>query len=574
MKRHFLYLAVFSLLVFIFSSVMVAQGTLTAQEKIDTATIAQIKDEGMSRSQVMEILSYLTDVYGPRLTGSPEYKQAAEWASSRLKQWGVQNVHFEKWGPFGKGWTLKRFATNVTKPRVFPLIAYPKAWSPGTKGTIDGEVVYFNVKSDTDFAKYKGQLKGKFVLISDPREVRAHFQPEGARLADSALLRLANADMPTAAPRRRMQAAAMGDSAARALMRQFMPNLDSAAVARAMEAQRLGPKKVEFCQKEGAAVVLDAGRGDGGTLFVQGATVPQPPDVPFDQRVGPYSEKAPKIIPQVTVSAEHYNRMIRMLQKGQKLEMEMELDVEFTPVDSAFNVIGEIPGSDLKDEIVMIGAHFDSWHAGTGATDDGTGSAVCMEAMRILETLGMKPRRTIRIGLWGGEEQGLLGSRAYVSQHFAEREGGMMTMMTGGGGAIKTKPEYEKFSAYFNHDNGTGKVRGVHMQGNEAARPIFRAWLTPFVSTGAATLSLSNTGGTDHLSFDAVGLPGFQFIQDPIEYESRTHHSNMDVYDRAQEEDLKQAAVIMASFAYNAAIRDEKFPRKPMPQAPTARPSQ
>jgi Zn-dependent M28 family amino/carboxypeptidase len=255
-----------------------------------------------------------------------------------------------------------------------------------------------------------------------------------------------------------------------------------------------------------------------------------------------------------------------MIQKGQKLEMEMELEVEFTPVDSAFNIIGEIPGTDLKDEVVMIGGHFDSWHAGTGATDNGTGSAVCMEAMRILESLGLKPRRTIRIGLWAGEEEGLLGSRAYVTSHFGEREGGAAGMFGGPSGNVKTKPEYEKFSVYFNNDNGTGKVRGVYMQGNEAARPIFRAWLEPFARTGASTLSLSNTGGTDHLSFDGIGLPGFQFIQDPIEYETRTHHSNMDVYDRAQEEDLKQAAAIMASFAYNSASRDEKFPRKPMPQ--------
>jgi hypothetical protein len=368
--------------------------------------------------------------------------------------------------------------------------------------------------------------------------------------------------------------AALGDTAIRAAMRQFMPNLDSAAMARAVEAQRLGPKKVEFCQKEGATVVLDIGRGDGGTLFVQSATVPQPPGTPFDQRIGPYKEDAPKIPPQVTVAGEHYNRMIRMLQKGQKVQMEMDLEVEFTDPDSGFNVIGEIPGSDLKDEIVMIGAHFDSWHSGTGATDNGTGSSVCMEAMRVLQTLGLKPRRTIRIGLWGGEEQGLLGSRAYVSQHLAEREGAPRSTMMGGGGAVKPKPEYEKFSVYFNHDNGTGRVRGVHMQGNEAARPIFRAWLAPFVNTGAATLSLSNTGGTDHLSFDAVGLPGFQFIQDPIEYETRTHHSNMDVYDRAQDEDLKQGAVIMATFAYDAAMRDEKFPRKPMPQPAAVRPAQ
>ena len=356
------------------------------------------------------------------------------------------------------------------------------------------------------------------------------------------------------------------DSLTRVMYRRSMPDADSVTIERAIQAQRTGPKKLEFCQNEGAAVVLDVGRGDGGTLFVQSATVPQPAETPLNQRVSPYSEKAPKIVPQVTVAAEQYNRMIRMIQKGQKLEMEMELDVEFTPVDSAFNIIGEIPGTDLKDEVVMIGGHFDSWHAGTGATDNGTGSAVCMETMRILESLDLKPRRTIRIGLWAGEEEGLLGSRGYVASHFGERESGAVGALAGASGNLKTNPEYENFSVYFNNDNGTGKVRGVYMQGNEAARPIFRAWLGPFAPTGASTLSLSNTGGTDHLSFDGIGLPGFQFIQDPIEYETRTHHSNMDVYDRAQEDDLKQASVIMAAFAYSAATRDERFPRKPMAQ--------
>ncbi len=476
MKRNLVFVLLLVVLSVTFTLALNAQVAAQMQEKFDTAAVSKIKDEGMNRSQVMEILSYLTDVYGPRLTGSPEYKQAAEWAASKMKQMGLENVHFDKWGPFGKGWTLKRFSAHVTSPRVIPLIAYPKAWTPGTKGTLKADVAYLDVKKEEDFAKYKGQLKGKIVLVSDPREIKAHFEPEGRRLADSSLLRLANAGMPLPTPRRRgpQISPAMGDSAMRAMMRQFMPNMDSAAIERAVQAQRIGPRKIEFCQNEGAALILDIGRGDGGTLFVQSATVPQPPGTPFDQRVGPYSEKAPKIVPQVTVAAEHYNRMIRMIEKGQKLTMEVALDVEFTPVDSGMNVIGEIPGTDLKDEIVMVGAHFDSWHAGTGATDNATGSAVCLEAMRILRALDLKPRRTIRIGLWGGEEQGLLGSRAYVSKYFAEREGGMMSMMTGGSGAVKTKPAHEKFSVYFNHDNGTGKVRGVYMQGNEAARSIFR----------------------------------------------------------------------------------------------------
>lgn len=509
-----------------------------AQEKIDSAAIARIKDEGMNRSQVMDILSYLTDVYGPRLTGSPEYKQAADWTRSKLASWGLQNAHLESWGPFGRGWTLRRFSANVIEPRAFPLIAYPRAWSPGTGGEISGEVVYLSAKTDSALQTFRGKLRKKFVLFNDPRDLKAHFEPEARRQADSSLLKLANA------------ASFQGGQ------RRFQMTPEQRAEA------LLNYNKWQLCEREGALAVLIAGSGDGGTIFVGGATVPAHPDTPSSRRVSAYGAKAPKILPQVVVAAEHYNRMVRMLQKDQRVRMEMNLDVEFVKADSSQNIIAEFPGTDLKDEIVMVGAHFDSWHGGTGATDNGTGSAACMEALRILKTLGLQPRRTIRIGLWGGEEQGLLGSREYVKRHFGERDTG---------GVVTLKPGAEKFSVYFNNDNGTGKVRGVYLQGNEAVRGIFRAWLAPFGALGASTLSLSNTGGTDHLSFDAVGLPGFQFIQDPIEYDTRTHHSTMDVFDRAQVEDLKQASVIMAAFAYNAAMRDEKFPRKST--APPRRPS-
>ncbi len=459
------------------------------------------------------------------------------------------------------------------------MIAYPKAWTSGLKGTVSGDLVYLDAKNEDELQKYKGQLKGKFVLVSDPRQLQAHFTPEGMRLADSILLRMANADIPAGGGRRQFRLPniaqitqlppAQRDSAMRSVIREFMPDADDATVRRMIQnfaGPQMGPRKLEFAQSEGAAAVLDIGRGDGGTIFVGGASVPYPPSTPPDQRVSVYSGKAPKIVPQVSVAGEHYNRMVRMLQKGQKLKMEMALDVEFTKEDYGLNVIAEIPGTDLKDEIVMIGAHFDSWHGGTGATDNGTGSSVCMEAVRIIQSLGLKPRRTIRIGLWGGEEQGLLGSRGYVAQHFGEFEDSGQAGRGAAGGELKLKPEHEKFSVYFNNDNGTGKVRGVYMQGNEAARPIFRTWLTPFNNMGASTLTLNNTGGTDHLSFDGVGLPGFQFIQDPVEYDTRTHHSNMDVWDRAQEDDLKQASIIMAAFAYNAAMRDAKFPRKPAEQ--------
>jgi Zn-dependent M28 family amino/carboxypeptidase len=326
-------------------------------------------------------------------------------------------------------------------------------------------------------------------------------------------------------------------------------------------------KKWQMVYDEGAAVALDMGRGDGGTIFVQSVTMPAPADAPFDRRPRPWSTDA-KLIPQASLAAEHYNRIVRMLTKGVPVELEVQIAAKFHDQDlMGHNVIAEIPGSDLKDEIVMVGGHFDSWHSGTGATDNGAGSAVAMEVVRILQATGVKPRRTIRIGLWGGEEEGLIGSRAHVEKHYGSRQAadaaaGPQRQQ----GPITLKPAQEKFSAYFNLDNGTGKIRGVYLQGNEAVRPIFRAWLEPFRDLGASTLTSRNTGGTDHLSFDAVGLPGFQFIQDEIEYSSRTHHSNMDVYDRIQADDMKQASVIIAAFVYNAAMRDEKLPRKPLPE--------
>ena len=556
---------------------VVSAGFAQVAEKVDTAVISKIKDEGLNRSQVMEVLSYLTDVYGPRLNASPEYKEGAEWVAKKLASWGLQNIHFEKCAPVSKGWTLKRFALNTVDPQPFPIIGYPKAWSPGVKGTVTGEAILFDAKSEAELEEFKGKLKGKFVLVSDERDVPAHFEAEGKRLTDSELLRLANAAPQAGGARRfrgmpdfsRMTPAAR-DSAQRAMIREFAPDADSARIARFLSQMRGGggqnvlPRKLEMCLKEGALVVFDVGRGDGGNLIVQSATVPPPAGAVQGQRVTAYDPKVPQIVPQVTLAAEHYNRLVRMMKKDQKVKLEMILDVAWTQADSSFNVIAEIPGTDLKDEIVLLGGHFDTWHGGTGATDNSSGSAACMEAVRIIQTLGLQPRRTIRIGLWAAEEEGIIGSREYVTRHYAAREGaGGGFPMGGGAGELKKKPDFDKFSVYLNHDNGTGKIRGVYLQGNEAARPIFRAWLEPFASLGASTLTIQNTSGTDHLSFDAVGLPGFQFIQDPIEYNERTHHYTMDLYERAQADDMKQAATIMAAFAYNAAMRDGKFPRKP-----------
>jgi hypothetical protein len=529
--------------------------------------IARIKDEGMNRSQVMQTLSYLSDVIGPRLTNSPGMKRANNWTLEQMQKWGMQNAHLEAWGPFGRGWTLKRFSAEVVEPLNVPLIAYPKAWSPGTNGALNAEVVYVDATDEAGLQKYRGKLKGAIVLTGPVREIKAHFEAPGTRLTEKELLALADAPDPAA------------------VARQQRPQITPEQIAQFI----FGLKKATFLMEEGAALLVDQGRGDGGTLFVQSANVPQP--VPaltdlnsiqsfFRRGISAYDKNAPKIVPQIVLSSEHYNRLMRMIQAGEKVRMNVNLDVQFQDQDlMGYNTIAEIPGSDLKDEVVMLGGHMDSWHGGTGATDNAAGCAVAMEAARILQTLGLKPRRTIRVALWSGEEQGLLGSRAYVKEHFGEivtptpqptppgaGEGQPTARPTPAPqGKLVTKPDYEKFAGYFNLDNGTGKIRGVYLQGNEAIRPLFRSWLMPFRDLGAQTLSISNTGGTDHLSFDAIGLPGFQFIQDEVEYDTRTHHSNQDVFDRIQADDMKQAATIMAAFVYQAAMRDEKLPRKPAP---------
>jgi carboxypeptidase Q len=511
-----------------------AQGEPRPTEPFDSAAVARIIDEGMNRSTVMDILSWLTDVCGPRLTASPGYKRSMEWTQKTMKTWGLENIHVEGFGPWGRGWSIKRFTASMIEPDVTPLIAYPKAWSPGS-GSVKAEVVFLDAKKDSTLASYRGHLKGKIVFLSDPREIKPHFEPEATRLADSSLLKLANADV----ERRRRRRFDFPRDFRRAAALQYA--------------------KMKLCTDENAAMIVTTSDGDDGTLFVQSASPLWPPDSSYMRRPSVYAPDPPEMLPQVVIAPEHYNRIVRILDRGVPVKLDIAFDVRTTEEDSAYNVIAEIPGTDLKDEVVMIGGHLDSWHAGTGATDDGTGVAACMEAMRILKVLGLKPRRTIRIGLWAAEEQGLLGSEAYVQRHFGERPNPSDTSRP----QAALKPEAEKFSVYFNHDNGTGKFRGVYMQGNEAVRPIFRAWLAPFAGTGAQTLTPSNTGGTDHLSFTAVGLPGFQFIQDDIDYDTRTHHSNMDVYDRVQPEDMKQAATILAAFAYNAAMRDQKIPRKP-----------
>jgi carboxypeptidase Q len=481
-------------------------------EKIDLDAVYRLKDEGLQRSKVMEIESYLTDVYGPRLTGSPNIREAADWAEKTMKEWGLANVHTETW-PFGRGWQNQRFVANAVTPRAYPLIAYPKAWTPGTSGPVSGEATIAVIANDKDFDTYRGKLRGKFVLGTAMREVPAHFESPGHRYSDAELADLAK--QPEAGGGR-----GRGNFQA---------------------AQAFNAKRNQFFLDEGVAAVLDISRGDGGTLFVQGG--------------GPRDPKEPPVPAQVVVAVEQYGRIWRTLEKKIPVTLTMDIDNKFFDGDrNGFNIAGEIPGTDKADELVMLGAHFDSWHTGTGATDNAAGSAVMMEAMRLLKVSGVKLRRTVRIGLWGGEEEGLLGSKEYVKAHFADPA------------TMQLKPEHAKLTGYFNVDNGTGLIRGVYLQGNEAVAPIFQQWIEPFKNLGMTTLTIRNTGGTDHLSYDAVGLPGFQFVQDDVEYNSRTHHSNMDVYERIQPTDMMRNAVIVAAFVYNTANREEKLPRKPLPK--------
>jgi carboxypeptidase Q len=513
-----------------------------AQEKADLAAIWKIKDEGLNRSRVMEILSYLTDVHGPRLTGSPNMRQAQSYAQSKFREWGLENVHTEKF-EFGRGWTLKKFSAHMVEPSYSPLIGFPKAWTPGTNGVVRAEAIRVEIENEADMDKYRGKLKGRFVLGQAPRDVAAHFTAEGNRYDDEQLLTLSRMPVPGQAGPFRGPRRPAGERS-----RQLVRKINS------------------FYVSEGVAAVLEPGRGDGGTVFVASG--------------GERAKDAPAVSPQVVIAVEHYNRICRILDKKMKVQLEIEIQAEFLTQDlDDYNVLAEIPGTDRKDELVMLGAHFDSWHSGTGATDNAAGSAVAMEAIRIIKAAGLTPRRTIRIGLWSGEEQGLLGSRAYVNEHFASRPTTPPDLDRTSEEYRKLaqapptiKPGHARFAGYWNLDNGTGKIRGIYLQGNEEARPIFETWLAPFKDMGVTTLSIRNTGGTDHLSFDGVGLPGFQFIQDPVEYSSRTHHSNMDVYDRIQRGDMMQGAVVMASFVYHTAMREEKLPRKPMPK-PRSQPS-
>jgi carboxypeptidase Q len=492
-----------------------------AQERVDLSVVNRIKAEAVQNSKVMDYVFYLTDVNGPRLAGSPGYKSAGDWAVKTLQEIGVTNPRLEKWGPFNRGWDFTYFSGHMLAPAYLPLIGAPVAWTSGTNGPVTGEATMAPVLAPADMEKYRGKLKGKIVLISNPRELEPPAAPMSSRYTAGELNEMSMLSLVPAGGRGQA-----GNQPAMTREQRAQFNKDLAAFWKA---------------EQPAMLVQNSVRGESGTVFGGGAALRD------------FKDNAPAVV----IATEQYNRIARLLTHEPPVPVKLQFEVKAQYFDDnvpTFNVVGEIPGGAKKNEVVLIGGHLDSWHYGTGATDNAIGVAAAMESMRILKALNLKMDRTVRIGLWDAEEEGLLGSAAYVKAHYADPA------------VMKPTAEHESFAGYFNIDNGAGKVRGIYTQGNDMMKPIFEAWLAPFKDLGADTVTARNTTGTDHLSFDAVGLPGFQFIQDPLDYFARTHHSNMDVYDRIQRGDAIQMAAIEASFAYFAATRPEKLPRKPLPK--------
>jgi carboxypeptidase Q len=537
-----------------------AADAAVAGEPVDLGVLHQIKQEALRRSKLMEVASTLTDVHGPRLTGSPQLRAAGDYLVKNLRAAGLKDARLEKWGPFGRGWSQEHFEAHITAPHRFALVGYPKAWTPGTAGRVSGEAIQVTLNREEDLKTWEGKLKGKFVLMAPAREPAAPFSAQAKRLTDAELADLTfEADPNRAGPRLPGLSGSgapgggqdSGPEAAPPQPGQALPlymsppDPDSNRGEGGNRAANRSfvAKRMKFLIDQGVLAVLEPGRGDAGFMIVGGG--------------GPRDPKEPPVIPQIVVATEHYGRIVRTLAKKLPVTIEMDVRNKFHDEDqSSFNVIADLPGRDKRAEVVMLGAHLDSWHSGTGATDNAAGVAIVVEAARILATLGLPLRRTVRVALWTGEEQGLHGSRAYVKAHFADRK------------LLKPLPEHARLSAYFNLDNGTGAIRGVFAQSNDAAIPIFEAWCAPLKSLGVTTVSPRNTGGTDHLAFDEVGLPGFQFIQDPVDYSSRTHHTSVDTYERLQAGDLMKNAAVVAAFAYHAANRADRLPRKPMPKLP------
>lgn len=518
-------------------TILLTTTSLLASDSPDLMMQTRIRQEGLRNSKVMDIASGLMDGIGGRLTGSPNMKRANEWTRDKLTEFGLSNARLESWGQFGRGWSYESCSVRMTSPDVVQLNAIPKAWSPGTSGPLRGRPVKVKLETTEDLQKQKGKLGGKIVMSGDPTAPRQHQTPDFKRYDTKELFDLEQYEID---PKRR-----------------FTP----ADVQRLRTFRR---QLAQFLQDEHVALLIEEGRGDFGTMIVQSS--------------GSQKPEEPQGVPTVTMEAEHYDRIARLLDAGRDVELEVDFKTTIYDQDqNGYNTVAEIPGSDKKNEVVMLGAHLDSWHSGTGATDNGAGVAATMEAVRILKAIGIPPRRTIRIALWSGEEQGLLGSRGYVGRHFGKRadpkdpkQKEMPYWQRTEKTPLILTPEHAKLSAYFNLDNGTGRIRGIYAQNNAAARPIFESWIEPLKDLGVNTVTMRDTGSTDHVAFDEVGLPGFQFIQDAIEYGTRTHHTNYDTYERLQKDDLMQAATVIATFVWEAANRAEMMPRKPLSQSDLA----
>lgn len=503
----------------VFPFLLFVTAVIAQTEKLDMGMMARIREEGMNHSQVMEIVFNLTDANGPRLMQSPGYFKAANWAKTKLSSWGLENAHLEAWGPWGKGWELEKYYLAMTAPYYKPIIGFPKTFSSGTEGLVHAEVMMIRIRDSSELGEYRGKLHNKVLILERSDSLRLGFAPDAIRYTDTQLLTLAGYDPKAPVP---INAAST------------LTTLSYQASARL-----LAQLKKFALEEKAMGVLTTSTRNSDGTVFVQNGI--------------PYNVEMLPTLNDISISYEDFMTMQRLLQHNIPVNIDLDLRAKVYSEDQrGYNVIAEIPGTDknLKDQLVMIGAHLDSWQGSTGATDNAAGSAVMMEVVRILKTVGVNPRRTIRIALWGGEETGKHGSTNYVKNHFTDTA------------TNRFNSAGDQLSVYLNLDNGTGKIRGIYLQGNAAARSVFDQWLQPFHDLGASTLSLQNTGGTDHLPFDEIGLPAFQFIQDPMEYGSRTHHSNMDSYDHLSAGDLKQAATIIAAFVYDAAQREEKIPRK------------
>ena len=518
-----------------------ARSTAVMQpDKADTAMVNRIWEEGINNSQIMSTLSYLTDVIGPRIPNSPAMRKAYDWAVAKFKANGMDNVAVEPSGEFGPGWQNEYCSVHLLAPAYQPVLAYPVPWTMSTKGKITGQPVMAVIGSRADMEKYRGKLKGAIVFTQPPRKTQPSFAPAARRYSDADLKRLTETPIP------------------------IRPKGDQAGTSNELKYEEL----VQFFRAEDVGVLVEtsSGRSDYGTVHVDA------------YRAMGLDHLIPNQSPRIVMAAEPYARICRIMDFKVPVTLEVEVRNGFYDQDlQGYNVVAEIPGTDKKDELVMLGGHFDSWAAGTGAVDDGAGCAVVMEALRILKAIGARPRRTIRGALWLGEEEGFYGSRGYVYKHFGDTDMKSLEKLDlaafeenwrnplGDSKRLIAKPDYDKISGYFNYDNGSGRIRGIYLQENFQVKPIFEEWMKPLRDLGVTTIALQPTEGTDHLPFDYIGIPGFQFIQDPLDYFPNLHHTNQDLFDHCVEEDLVQSAIVMAAFVYQTAMRDERLPRKPFP---------